>query len=170
MKPSNSPSLVGRILIPLCVLLACPFLSRAQAVKKSPPPSPPQTAKPAPPKPAATKPAATPAPGQHPMPELRQQHPAPQQPQPKPSAQPPQQQHQVPEPQKPAPGRTPLANPATKASTLLRRILLQRLPLGFRSLPTVALSRWPLTQRLRQRQRRPCLPQGSHQPPRPAHR
>ena len=43
MKPSNSPSLVGRILIPLCVLLACPFLSRAQAVKKSPPPSPPQT-------------------------------------------------------------------------------------------------------------------------------
>ena len=62
MKPSNSPSLVGRILIPLCVLLACPFLSRAQAVKKSPPPSPPQTAKPAPPKPAATKPAAAPAP------------------------------------------------------------------------------------------------------------
>ena len=117
MKPSNSPSLVGRILIPLCVLLACPFLSRAQAVKKSPPPSPPQTAKPAPPKPAATKPAAGPAPAQHPMPEPRQQHPAPQQPQPKPSAQPPQQQHQVPQPQRLAPGRTPLASPATRAST-----------------------------------------------------
>jgi hypothetical protein len=120
MKPSNTLSLAGRILIPLCVLLACPFLSRAQAVKKSPPPSPPQNSapvKPAPPKPAATKPAATPAPGQHPMPEPRQQHPAPQQPRPKPSAQQPQQQQQVPQPQKLAPGRTPLASPATKAST-----------------------------------------------------
>lgn len=119
MKPSNTPSLAGRILMPLCVLLACAFLSKAQAVKKSPPPSPPQSsapAKPAPPKPAAPKPAA-PAPELHPKPEPQQQHPAPQQPQPKPSVQQPQQQHQVPQSQKPAPGRTPLASPATKAST-----------------------------------------------------
>jgi hypothetical protein len=118
MKPSNTPSLAGGILI-LCLLLACPFPLGAQAVKKSPPPSPTQNsafAKPAPPKPAATKPAATPAPEQHPMPEPRQQHPVPQQPQPKPSAQQPQQQHQVAPSRNLAPGGTPLASPATKAS------------------------------------------------------
>jgi len=120
MKPSNAPSLAGRILIPLCILLACAFLSRAQAGKKSPPPtSPPQNsapAKPAPTKPGAPKPT-TPAPQQHSMPEPQQQHPVPQQPQPKPSTQQPQQQHEVPQPQKLTPGRTPLASPASKAST-----------------------------------------------------
>jgi len=114
MNPSDTPSLAGRILIPLCILLACAFLSRAQGGKKPPPPTPAQNSAPA--KPAPPKPAATPAPQQHPMPEPQQQHAVPQQPQPKPPTQQPQQQHQVPQPQKSAPGRTPLASPATKAS------------------------------------------------------
>lgn len=122
MKPSNTLSLVGRILITLSILLACAFLSRAQGGKKSPPPPPPHNSAPA--KPAAPKPAATPAPQQHPTPEPPQQHPVQQQPRsqpavqqrPEPPAQQPQ-QHQVRQPQRSAPGRTPLASPGTKTST-----------------------------------------------------
>jgi hypothetical protein len=125
MKPSNLPSLVGRILITLSILLACAFLSRAQGGKKPPVPPPPEKSAPA--KPAPPKPVAKPAPEEHPKPEPQPQHPdheqpqvqhpVQQHPQPQPSAQQPQQQHQGPEPQRPATGKTPLGSPGSKTIT-----------------------------------------------------